>query len=135
MEEKQTDIGTVVRIDGNRVRVEVQRGAGCKSCSLRGMCFGRNTPSIFDLTSELDLQPGDRVELEIAPATRILSALMVFALPLVLLFAGYLIASRWLAELPSIGVAFLAAALSFLIMKWIDRSWGGRIQVQIGRRL
>jgi len=135
MEEQQTDIGTIVRIDGNRVRVEVQRGAGCKSCSLRGMCFGRNTPSMFDLTSELDLQFGDRVELEIAPATRILSALMVFALPLVLLFAGYLIASRWLAELPSIGVAFLAAALSFLIMKWIDRSWGGRIQVQIGRKL
>lgn len=139
-EEKQPetsleDIGTVVSVSGSSVKVELVRGSGCKSCSMRGMCFGRNTPAVFDLESDLDLHPGDRVQLEIAPSTRVLSALLVFGLPLLCLFAGYLIGSHWLAELPSIGIAFAATALSFIIMRQIDKRCGNRLQVRIGRKI
>jgi len=131
----QEDVGTVVTVNGTRVKVELVRGASCKSCSMRGMCFGRNTPAVFDLESDLDLSPGDRVQLEISPSTRVLTSLMVFGLPLLSLFAGYLIGSRWLAELPAIGIAFGATALSFLLMKQIDKKYGNRLQVRIGRKL
>jgi positive regulator of sigma E activity len=138
-EEQQTvpqeDIGTVVSVRGKLVKVELVRGSGCKSCSLRGMCFGRNTPAVFELESDLELVPGDRVQLMIAPSTRVLTSLMVFGLPLLCLFAGYLIGSLWLAELPSIGIAFAATALSFFIMRKIDKKFGNRLQVRIGRKI
>lgn len=138
-EEQQTvpqeDIGTVVSVRGKLVKVELVRGSGCKSCSLRGMCFGRNTPAVFELESDLNLVPGDRVQLMIAPSTRVLTSLMVFGLPLLCLFAGYLIGSLWLAELPSVGIAFAATALSFFIMRKIDKKFGNRLQVRIGRKI
>ncbi|MDD4223680.1 MAG: SoxR reducing system RseC family protein [Candidatus Cloacimonetes bacterium] len=138
-EEQQTvpqeDIGTVVSVRGKLVKVELARGSGCKSCSLRGMCFGRNTPAVFELESDLNLVPGDRVQLMIAPSTRVLTSLMVFGLPLLCLFAGYLIGSLWLAELPSVGIAFAATALSFFIMRKIDKKFGNRLQVRIGRKI
>ncbi len=134
-ETPQEDVGRVVAVRGKRVKVEVERGEGCKSCSLRGMCFGRNTPAIFDLENDLDLNPGDRVQLEIAPSTRVLTSLLVFGLPLLCLFGGYLIGNLWLAELPSIGIAFAATALSFFIMRQIDKRFGNRMQVRIRSKI
>lgn len=138
-EEQQTvpqeDIGTVVSVRGKLVKVELVRGSGCKSCSLRGMCFGRNTPAVFELESDLELVPGNRVLLMIAPSTRVLTSLMVFGLPLLCLFAGYLVGSLWLTELPSVGIAFAATALSFFIMRQIDKKFGNRLQVRIERKI
>lgn len=134
-EQLQEDVGTVVSVQGNSIRVEVVRSGGCKSCSMRGMCFGRNTPAVFDLISELVLHEGDRVTLEISPGTRVLSAVLVFGLPLVFLFTGFLISSQFLAELPSILIAFAATVLSFIIIRLIDKRIGGKLQVSIGRKL
>lgn len=134
-EQQQTDVGTVVSVNGNKFRVELVRGAGCKSCSMRGMCFGRNTPAIFDLESDLDLKAGDRVQLEISPGTRVFSALLVFGLPLLFLFGAFMLARLWFAELPSIGIAFAATAISFFIIRCIDRRIGGQLQVRIGGKL
>ena len=132
---EQQDAGTVVAIDGKKVRVEVVRTGGCKSCSMRGMCFGRNTPAVFDLTTDLDLRVGDQVELEISPGSRVLSSLLVFGVPMVFLFAGFIVASIWLQELAAIGVAFAATLLSFLLIRYIDRCIGGKLQVRIGRKI
>lgn len=134
-EVQQQDAGTVVAIDGKKVRVEVVRTGGCKSCSMRGMCFGRNTPAVFDLTSELDLHIGDQVELEISPGSRVLSSLLVFGLPMVFLFGGFIVSSFWLQELPAIGLAFAATLLSFLLIRYIDHCIGGKLQVRIGRKI
>lgn len=133
--QQQTDVGTVVAVNGERVSVEVQRSAGCGSCAMRGLCFGRNTPARFEIESELELHLGDKVELDIAPGGRVLSALAVFGLPLVFLFAAYFLAAIWLEEPATIGVAFAATVLSFLIIRLIDRGLGGRLRVRIARRL
>lgn len=129
------DSGTVVSVHGTHVRVEVVRGAGCKSCSMRGFCFRKNVPAVFDLETELDLKAGDRVELEISPGARVLSALLIFGVPLFFLFGGFLISAHWLIELPSIGIAFLAMALSFFIIRYCDRNVAGSIKVRIGRKI
>lgn len=134
-EQLQEDVGTVISVQGTRVRVELVRSGGCKSCSMRGMCFGRNTPAVFDLSTDLHLQEGDRVSLEISPGARVLSAVLVFGLPLVFLFAGFLISSLYLAELPSILIAFAATVLSFILIRLIDKRIGGKLQVNIGRKL
>ncbi len=133
--EEQQDVGTVVYVKGRNVSVEVVRGGGCKSCSMRGMCFGNNTPAVFDLVTDMELKEGDRVALEISPGIRVLSSLLVFAVPLAFLFGGFLLANVWLQELPSIGIAFAITALSFLLIRLIDKKLGGQLQVRIERKL
>jgi len=134
-EELPEDVGTVIEVRGSRVKVEVTRGGGCKSCSMQGMCFAKSTPAVFEIDTDLQLQEGDLVQLNIAPGNRVLSAILVFLLPLTFLFLGYWLASRSLAELPSILIAFVAMALSFYIVRLLDRKIGGKMQVSIGRKL
>ena len=132
---QREDSGKVIQINGKRVKVELERGGGCKSCQLRGMCFAKNSPAIFDLETDLILEEGDRVSLEISPGGRVLSSVLIFLMPVLLLFAGYLIASRFFGELPSIGFGFLGLVLSFAIVRWVDRNYGHKLKVRIGARL
>lgn len=136
MEEQHIqDIGTVVAVRENHVRVEIERSASCGSCSLRHMCFGQNTPAIFDLETDLELVEGDRVQLYISPGTRGFSAIMVFAVPLLFLFGGFIISRMWLDELPAIGIAFAATALGFFIIRLVDRKIGVNLNVRIGSKI
>jgi sigma-E factor negative regulatory protein RseC len=134
-EEMVEDSGIVTAVNGKQVTVEIERGGGCKSCSMRGFCISKNTPSEFELTSELLLKTGDRVQLEISPGGRALASLLVFGVPLAFLFAGFLIASLWLNELISIFFGFGAMAIGFLLVRLIDRKCSNRLNIRIARKL
>ncbi len=133
--EATEDIGKVVAVNGNKIKIEIERGGGCKSCAMRGMCFSKNSPAVFELESELELAEGDKVRLDIAPATRILGSITIFLIPVIFLFLGFLIASQWLSELASIGVSFASMAASFLIVRLIDKLFGKQLDIRIGEKL
>ncbi|HRX76000.1 MAG: SoxR reducing system RseC family protein [Candidatus Cloacimonetes bacterium] len=134
-EEQQQDTGIVSAVAGSQVSVEIQRGGGCKSCAMRGMCFSKSTPAVFHLQSELPLQVGDRVELEISAQGRLMASMLIFGMPVVMLFLGFILASIWLAELPSIIFAFAGMAFSFFILRFCDRRLGSKIKVEIARKI
>ncbi|MDD4310581.1 MAG: SoxR reducing system RseC family protein [Candidatus Cloacimonetes bacterium] len=134
-EEHIEDSGIVTAVNGNQVKVEIVRGGGCKSCTMRGFCFSKNTPSEFDLTSNLPLQVGDKVQLNISAGGRIMASLLLFGMPLVFLFGGFLIAAVWLVELGSIAVAFAAMAASFLLLSSLDKKLGKKLNISIERKL
>jgi sigma-E factor negative regulatory protein RseC len=119
-------------VDGNFARVEIQRSGGCGSCAMRGFCFKKGEPAVFDVRPDIPLQEGDLVNLEIAPSTRVGSALVIFGLPLVMMFVGFLIARNYFGELLSIGIAFTALALSFAIVGRIDRKYGKGMIAHVG---
>ncbi|HNQ43739.1 MAG TPA: SoxR reducing system RseC family protein, partial [Candidatus Cloacimonadota bacterium] len=75
------DQGIVTAVAGSLVTVEIQRGGGCKSCSMRGFCFSKSTPAVFHLESDLPLQIGDTVELDISPTGRVLASVLIFGIP------------------------------------------------------
>lgn len=129
------DTGKVVKVSGREVWVEVQRSGGCKSCAMRGMCFKKSTPSVFHLESDLPLHEGDLVTLEIAPGTRVMSALLIFGLPLVALFTGFIMSAKFLTELGAVAVAFAAMGLSFFIMRICDQKLGAKLRVEIGEKI
>jgi positive regulator of sigma E activity len=87
------------------------------------------------LKSDLELAVGDTVELDIAPGSRVFSALVVFGTPMLMMFAGFIVAQIWLTEIGAIGVAFVATAIGFLLIRLIDRKTGDKLQVSIGRKL
>ena len=99
------------------------------------MCFAKNTPAIFELYTDIPLQKGDRVLLEIAPGSRILSFLLIFIMPVLFLFGAYGLGSIWLSELPSIGLGFVGMIVSFGIMRMIDKKIGGKLKIRIGAKI
>lgn len=135
MNEETPDSGIVTAVSGNQISVEVQRGGGCKSCAMRGMCLSQSTPAVFHLSSEIPLEVGDKVQLEFSPNGRVLASLLIFGLPVAFLFIGFIIASLWFTELISIILAFMAMALSFLLLRFCDRNLGSKISVEIARKL
>ncbi|MDD3534820.1 MAG: SoxR reducing system RseC family protein [Candidatus Cloacimonetes bacterium] len=133
--EHVADSGVVCEVNGSTVKVEVQRGSGCKSCQMRGFCFSKNTPAVFTLSSALPLQVGDRVELDISAKDRILASLIIFVMPIAFLFGAFLVAQLFFGELISIALAFAAMALSFLIIRYFDRIFGDKFKVEIVRKI
>jgi positive regulator of sigma E activity len=129
------DSGLVTEISGRNITVELVRGGGCKSCSMQGLCFKKSTPAEFRLVSDLPLEVGDRVQLDISPGGRTLASLLIFGLPLLFLFCGFLLASLWLTEIASVGVGFIAMGLAFLIVRKLDPKLGKRLQISILRKL
>ena len=126
------DLGKVIWVRGNQARVEIQRGGGCRSCAMRGFCFKKGEPAVFDVQTDLPVKEGDLVSLEIAPSARVGSALLIFGLPLVMMFLGFLLARPYFNELISVGVAFGAMALSFAVVGLIDKKYGKRLSVNVG---
>lgn len=131
----QEDVGTVVSMDGRIATVELKRSGGCKNCSMRGMCFSKNTDSVFELETDLQLRPGDRVQIEISPRTRIMSSVLIFLVPVLFLFAGFISARHWLPELPSILISFAAMAFSFYLVRLIDRRVGRHLDIRLGAKV
>lgn len=129
------DCGIVKAVNGKQISVEIERSGGCKGCQMRGFCFSKNTPSQFVITSELSLQPGDIVQLEISPAARAMASLLIFGLPLLFLFAGFILASKWLNELSSIFIGFAAMAVSFGLVRFVDSKYGKKMDIRIAGKI
>ncbi len=126
------DVGKVIQVSGSHAKVEIQRGGGCGSCAMRGFCFKKGEPAVFDVQTELPLKVGDLVSLDIAPSMRVLSALLVFGLPLAMLFIAFIVARLYLTELISVLIAFGAMALSFIVIGCLDRKHGRNMKINVG---
>ena len=129
---QNTDLGKVIAVNGSNYQVELIRSESCGACSLKGLCFKKDEATVFELESEQVFQVGDIVSLEIAPAARIASALLIFGLPLVLLFVVFLLVRPHFSEIISILISFAAMACSFVIIGWVDKRYGNRIKVEMG---
>ena len=134
-DEHPEDTGIVKEISGTTAIVEVVRGGGCKSCTMRGLCFRKNEPVSFTIETDLALAPGDKVRLEISPEGRVLASLLIFGLPMLALFAGFMIAAKWFLEPVAILVGFLCMAISFMIIRQVDKLMGQKLKVSIKEKL
>ncbi len=127
MTETIEDVGIVREVQDGKVTVELKRGGGCKSCSMRNICSPAGKPVILEFDTELTLKPGDRVLVMIEPRFRILSAVIVFLLPLIGLIGGYILAKSFFTEGISIVIGFASLIIVFFIVRYLDRLIGRRI--------
>ena len=134
-EEIIEDSGIVKKVEGNIVTVEIERSIGCNSCKMQGLCFKKREPTEFEIVTHIPLQVNDRVQLDISPLGRTMVSLLIFGVPLLFLFSGFLIASIWLTEIVSILIGFIAMALSFKIIRFIDKKYGKKLKIRIERKL
>ncbi len=101
------ETGKVLRkIDPHLAEVEIRSSSACAKC---GLChFDRSGIISMDAKNDIGASVGDDVEIEIPEGRVILSSLMIFILPIIAFFGGYL-----LKGLVS-GVICLALYLIFL---------------------
>ena len=80
---------------GRTARVEVRVSGRCSSCGNRPSCAGDDKEVgvlvTLDSHNPAGARPGDRVRIEMNPENVWISTLMVFALPVVGVMAGYLL--------------------------------------------
>lgn len=109
---------TVIEVQGDRLLLEVIPESSCKACSMNKGCgtsvlsksVGRKVVQ-FELDNTLAAERGDRVVLGVPENAVISGSLLVYLLPLVLMFIVALIADQTIASddpLRDIKIAVLA---------------------------
>ena len=109
----EREVGRVIRIKGNKAEILLHSRTACGTCGARFACSaGAGVDRIMTITNRLNARVGDQVEIELTEKTRILSALLIFFMPLLLMVIGYFVAS---AIFHSQGIGILGAVLGFVI--------------------
>lgn len=109
----------VVKIEGREALVEAVHGGGCGACGGSKSCGSGKLaeafcvrPRQFRALNDINAQVGEEVEITVKDGALFRSALTLYGLPLLSLFAGAVVASRWLGGVagPDGGAAIGAAA-------------------------
>ncbi|MCD4847239.1 MAG: SoxR reducing system RseC family protein [Candidatus Aegiribacteria sp.] len=85
--------GIVLKVRDDEALVSLSGAGECDGCEARSACFslsgGKSSNPESWMKNEKDAQPGDLVELELAPAASLTMITSTFLLPVLLLTAGY----------------------------------------------
>ena len=114
-------IGTVTSVEGNKAKVQVTAAAECMECSAH--CHSRqdgsNKREIVVLNGH-GARISDRVVFEAEPGKVILSALLVWIVPIVAMLIGYMAAQRFSSGFIPIAAAFIFLGCAFGLLKLFD---------------
>ncbi|WP_020682201.1 SoxR reducing system RseC family protein [Marinobacterium rhizophilum] len=123
----------VVAVDAGGIWVESDRTGACQSCSASKGCGQRALAEYASKRSErllidnphgLVARVGDRVRVGIEEGSFLQASILLYTLPLVLLFlGGYLGSFYGTSELPSVVASFAGLAAGL----WLARSAGQRL--------
>lgn len=118
----QEEYGEVLKIEGPLVKVRMPQHGGCASCGQRVICFPMGRERVLIARAQGKLNAGDGVMIMTASAPAIISSLLVFIGPIILLISLWFIfqafgAVLWV-KLASMGLALVAY---FVILSRIDK--------------
>lgn len=131
--------GTVVAIAGQDVWVQTIRQSTCGACSARKGCGQGALSSLTDgranqvrVRNGIGADVGDRVTLGIDESQLLRASLLVYALPLLLLLGGALLAGGIWPDQdgPAIAGGVLGLALGFMLLKTVTRDAGANPKLQ-----
>lgn len=108
----------------------------CASCAGKGFCNVQGKQYTAVNSRNLELKPGDDVEVYLPPGKTIFSGFMVMMVPLLLFVLGYILASSFFEAgndlLHALG-GFIGLALGFLIAYGYGKQQKSRSQPEILR--
>ncbi|MFI3163551.1 MAG: SoxR reducing system RseC family protein [Bacillota bacterium] len=115
------EIGTVVKADKKNIKIRMERKSACGNCN---MCGFKQGDMHVDLNCEnkLGAKLGDKVEMEMEASTVLISASIVYLVPLICALVGFLIAYLLgVSELAQFGGLMAGVAFGFLVIFIIDK--------------
>jgi len=126
-----TEEGKVIEIQDRIAVVSITKGERCEGCSAcQSFSIGKNENIELYAKNLINAQVDDCVVVEISPKRVVTSSLLVFILPIISLFIGYIVGANFLVGLLSnqlsqegtgIVSGFLFMFVMFLILFVIDR--------------
>ncbi len=120
---KETE-GIIIALDGKIAKVRASRHSDCENC---GACPG-DMATVMDVYNPVDAKVGQRVVIKIPEANMLKAAFIVYLLPLLTTFMGFLI-GLWISQkygfpalLSEVSLSIVAFVLTLLYIKYFDRS-------------
>ena len=132
------ETGKVISTKNDRAEVEVAAKGECEHCTAHGICnwTGTSVRKVLAV-NKAGANAGDQVEMEIVEGTGAKTNLLVFGIPVALMFAGVLIGGLVLRKDMWSGIlAGVGLALGFGIVKIVDMAVnrsGRSLPVIVGR--
>jgi sigma-E factor negative regulatory protein RseC len=130
-----TEKGIVAALSGQMAQVRIRKSSACASCEARHGCHIHNTKEMMvDVKNDLRAKEGDVVEISVPTRSFVRTSLLVYFLPVLALIFGAYAGGAWAASLhlpptlASILGGGLATALSFAILRRIDRAAQGKAE-------
>ncbi len=131
------NIAVVRKIEGSFVHLEVERTGSCEGCAVSGICNANDKTILHKIKTDLNLEIGDRVQVNIAPSLRVFSSFIVFIIPILTMLSFYLI-SKYLfvfSEDISIVISMFGLLLSGFFIYVIDKIFANKLSFNITKKL
>jgi len=128
------ETGLVKEVHDDQVLVEVKRKGSCKNCSVNMLCMANANKATFLIDKpSYELSCGDEVLLEISPADRIFSSLIIFIFPILTMILFYFVVRYLfgLSENIAIFSSILGLLFSGICIKIIDKKTADKISIKI----
>lgn len=87
------EVGKVINIFGELATVEIEPKGACGHCAAKAVCSPAGDKMYTEAINEPGAEVGDTVRIEMNPGTAILSAFLIFFLPIVAFGIGFAIVS------------------------------------------
>ncbi|HDY87487.1 MAG TPA: hypothetical protein ENH82_05135 [bacterium] len=118
--------GIVLSVNGNKTKVRVTSTAECTGCPSKHHChFGENGSREITVINEYGAKVSDHVVFESDTGKVIFSAVLIWIVPLLSMFAGYIVGTQFSSGFLPIATAFGFLILTFIFLKFLDNTISG----------
>lgn len=116
------EVGKVVEVRGEFVKVEIEPKAVCEHCTSKSMCyFGPNKKMYTEAVNDIHAKVGDIVEIEMSPKSVIATSFIIFVFPVIIFIVAYLLFSL-ISENIGILCGFIFFVIYFIFLKKVDKA-------------
>lgn len=118
--------GIVIETDGIMATVRIEASGECMGCPSKHHCHGDDRPPHdIKVLNGCGANVSDAVVFEAEPWKMIITSAVVWLLPIVAMIIGYAVVRRFMGGVAPVAAAFLFLALSFFVLRTIDRLMTG----------
>jgi sigma-E factor negative regulatory protein RseC len=122
------ETGLVIKVEGRRAFVAVERKSACESCPASAICKPTEEGSLIEAINEAGAQIGDRVIVSLKAYSYLKGSIIAYGIPALSLIAGAVMGKEILKGFVKLDPELLSAIgglglfiISFVIVKFISR--------------
>ena len=116
--------GKIVQIAEQKAIIQMEASSHCNTCGARHSCTALSGEMVRQIEIPIikNIKVGDNVTISYQPRNRIISAFLVFILPILFLILGYFIGLYfWGSEGKAILTSFAGLILAFIFTWWLNK--------------
>ncbi|MFO7897345.1 MAG: SoxR reducing system RseC family protein [Candidatus Cloacimonadales bacterium] len=127
------DSARVIEAADGKIKFEIIQSGSCQSCGLHGICGSNNKPIIHETSTKLDCQKGDLIKVHLSAGVKILSAFVLFMIPIFSMIAFYLLAKMLFTWSEDFSILFSVFGLlcSGVFIYLVDKIYSRKVHFEV----